>query len=341
MLRFRIACSAATIMLGVVAAGPAATGSAGAESPNPITVAIVKTFLAGSAAFKARGHVTVPEQATYLGYAIGEVGGGGARAYVAVSERGHGATRAQVRVVFASGGPVFYLHVPQLVDVLPAGKTWVRATVGDLMKLAGVDSATVSHFATALNPSSLLPVLGSITTVPVRVGPVMIAGHLTQRYHASINLGELAAHSGLPADAKAGLSGLRPVSLDAWIDQSDGYLRQLQIAYTAKGSAPPHLVLTIQLHDFGAPVHVAAPSAAATVPLAARRLARPRSNEAHRRGTSLQGFSVRGTGDACIASVVGEQALSMLETGSKALWLLPIEIGERPDAAASLTEDTG
>lgn len=267
MLRFRVACAVAATVVGVVAAGTAAAGPTGAASANPITVAVVKTFLAGSAAFEARGHVTVPAQATYLGYAIGEIGGGGVRAYVAASERRRGATRAQVRVLFASGGPVFYLRVPQLAGELPAGKTWVRATGPDLVKLAGVDSATVSNLGHVLNPSALLPVLGSISTAPERVGPVVIGEHLTQRYHVSISLAALAAHLSLPADAKAGLSGLNPISLDFWIDQRDGYVRQLQIGYTAKGSEPPHFVVTVQLHDFGSPVHVTAPPAAATIPL--------------------------------------------------------------------------
>ncbi len=251
--------------VGLVACFLLVAGPAAAESANPVAAAVVKTVLAGSAAFEVRGHVTVPEQVTYLAVASGEVGGGGARAYVAASQRGRGALRAQVRVLFASGGPVFYLLVPQLADRLPQGKTWVRATAGDVLKLAGVNPATVSRFATVLNPGSLLRLLGSIATAPKRVGPVMIAGHLTQRYHLSIHLAALAAHSSLPADVKAGLSGLNPVSLDAWIDQSDGYVRQLQIAYVAKGPAPPHGVVTIQLHDFGSRVHVAAPPPAATI----------------------------------------------------------------------------
>jgi hypothetical protein len=227
---------------------------------------VVKTVLAGSVAFKVHGHVTVPEKTTYLVYAIGELGGGGARAYVAASERGHGALRAQVRVLFeGGGGPVFYLHVPQLADELPQGKTWVRLTVTDLLNLAGVSPATVSNLSTVLNPASLLRLLGSIATAPQPLGPVLIAGHLTQRYHLTVHLAVLAAHSSVPAEAKAGLSSVNPISLDAWIDRSDGYLRQLQIAYAAKGPAAPHAVVTIQLHDFGSPVHVTAPPADAAV----------------------------------------------------------------------------
>jgi hypothetical protein len=249
-----------------VACSGLGVGSAAAARANPVAVAVVKTVLAGSAAFKVHGHLTVPEKTTYLAYAIGEVGGGGARAYVAASERGHAALRAQVRVLFGGGeGPVFYLHVPQLVDELPQGKTWVRVTVTDLLNLAGVSPGTVAHLSTVLNPASLLRLLGSITTTPKPLGPVLIGGHLTQRYHLTIHLAALAAHSSLPAEAKAGLSDVNPISLDAWIDQSDGYLRQLQIAYTAKGPAPPHAVVTIQLHDYGSPVHVTAPPADTTV----------------------------------------------------------------------------
>jgi hypothetical protein len=240
-------------------------GPVAADGANPVASSLVRTVLAGSAAFKVHAHVTVPEEVTYLAYGSGEVGGGGARAYLAASERGHGALRAQVRVLFAGGGPVFYVHVPQLTDELPQGKRWVRATVGDLLGLAGVSPASVGHLSIALNPASLLRLLGSITTEPKRVGPVLIAGHLTQRYHLTIHLNVLAAHASLPPEAKARLGSLNPISVDAWIDQSDGYLRQLQIAYTASGQAPPHGVVTIQLHDFGSPVRVTAPPAAATV----------------------------------------------------------------------------
>jgi hypothetical protein len=230
-----------------------------------VASAAVKTVLAGSAAFKVHGHVTVPGEATYLAYAAGEVGGGGARAYLAASQRGHGALRAHVRVLFAGGAPIVYVHVPQLADELPHGKTWVRVTVGDLLNLVGASPAAVGHLSTALDPTLLLRLLGSITTAPRPVGPVLIAGHLTQRYHLTIHLAALAAHSTLPADVKAELGALNPISLDAWIDQSKGYVRQLQIAYTAKGPAPPHAVVTVQLHDFGGPSHVTAPPAGATV----------------------------------------------------------------------------
>jgi hypothetical protein len=268
MVRFRIACAVGTVGVALTIFASGAAQSATRASENPVAASIAKTLLAGSAAFNARGHLTVPEQTTYLVLASGELGMSGARMYLAASERGHGATRAHIRLVFNSAGPVFYLYVPRLAGELPQGKTWVRATTNDLLKLTGVDPSTLSGLGTALNPSSLLMLLGSITTSPERVGPTMIGGHLTERYHLLISPAALAKQPGLPAELQGVMGDLNPVSLDAWIDQNDGYLRQLQIAYLAKGPTPPHFVVTVQLHDFGTPVHVAAPPASATISVA-------------------------------------------------------------------------
>jgi hypothetical protein len=163
---------------------------------------------------------------------------------------------------------VFYVFVPSLAGELPQGKTWVRATASDLLQLAGADPSTLNGLGSALSPSSLLLLLGSITSAPERVGPTVITGHLTQRYHLSINLAALAKRPGLPPELQGVLRGLNPLSLDVWIDQSDGYLRQLQLAYLAKGATPPHFLVTIRLHDFGTPVHVAPPPAGSTISFA-------------------------------------------------------------------------
>ena len=170
-----------------------------------------------------------------------------------------------MRLTGLRGRPALYLLVPRLVGELPAGKRWVRVSTTDLLKLAGPQTGALGHLATMLNPTLLLRLLGSIAGSPTRVGPTMISGHLTERYHLSINLAALATRSGLPTDMQNMLSGLKPVSLDAWIDERDGYLRQLQIASQASGPAPARFVLVLQLHDFGSPVHVAPPPAAATI----------------------------------------------------------------------------
>jgi hypothetical protein len=231
----------------------------------------VKTVLAGSVAFESHAALNLPaDDSLYVAEATGELGGGGARAYIAASEKGHGAARAQVRIVGENGRPVLYAHVPALVDQLPSGKTWVRVMVADVRALVasaagaagGLPGGLPSGLPSGLNPTELLRGLGMVIGTPTQVGPTDIAGHPTMRYHATIRLGPIVAALGLPAGAEAGAGH---VSLDAWVDQEDGYLRQLHIGYRAGGPAPPWFSLTVVLHDFGSPVHVMPPPASATI----------------------------------------------------------------------------
>jgi hypothetical protein len=231
--------------------------------------------LAGSVAFDGHAALNLPAQSSlYVAEATGEAGGGGARAYVAASEKGHGAARAQLRIVGEGGLPVLYALVPAVADQLPSGKTWVRATVADVRALvasavagAGGPSSGLPTGLPSLNPGTLLRLLGTVIGTPTQVGPTDIGGHPTMRYHVTIRLEPLLAALGLPGGAEAGAHGLGHVSLDVWVDQKDGYLRQLHIGYRAGGPAPPWFSLTVVLHDFGSPVHVTPPPAAATVPL--------------------------------------------------------------------------
>jgi hypothetical protein len=248
----------------LLAAGPAA-----AQGGNPVAAALVKTVLSGSVAFEGHAALNLPARdSLYVYESTGELGGGGARAYVAASEKGAAAARAQVRIVGEGGGPVLYAHVPSLLDQLPSGKTWVRATVAELRALAasalgGLPSGLPTSLPGGLNPTMLLLVLGTVVGTPTQVGPTDIAGHPTTRYHATISLAPIVAALGLPA----GAAGAGHVSLDAWVDQKDGYLRQLHIGYRAGGPTPPWLSVTYVLHDFGSPVHVTSPPASAAVPL--------------------------------------------------------------------------
>jgi hypothetical protein len=251
-------------------------GPAAAQGTNPVLGALVKTVLSGSVAFDGHAALNLPaDGALYVYESTGELGRGGARAYVAASEKGHGAARAQVRIVGEGGRPVLYALVGALAGQLPSGKTWVRVTVADVRMLVasaissagGLPSGLPTSLPSGLNPTTLLQGLGRVIGTPTQVGPTDIAGHPTMRYHVTIRLEPIVAALGLPAGAGSGAAGLGHLSLDAWVDQQDGYLRQLHIGYRAAGPTPPWFSLTYVLHDFGSPVHVTAPPASATVPL--------------------------------------------------------------------------
>ena len=186
-------------------------------------------------------------------------------------ERATGASigGAEVRSV----GGVVYVRVPSQTSLsLPPGKSWIATdSTND-----AVSVRSPFDFGGQSDPSKALAYLESVSNDVHVVGSEQIRGVDTTHYAATIDLAKSIdlSHvpSGLRDSAKAlvGLEGSIPA--DVWID-GDGRLRRERLridldqifrAFDPSDASNGHDVVmteTLDLYDFGTPVHVESPPA--------------------------------------------------------------------------------
>jgi hypothetical protein len=171
-----------------------------------------------------------------------------------------------------STGPVYYLRLPPLLQAAAGGKPWVRL---DRTVLEGVVGSQVGvpGVGTTLDVTGVLAWLRSVSGQVTAVGHDTINGVLTTHYRAAVDASRAAASVGADpstASAVAQAAG-QTVPVDVWID-AQGRLRQMQVSLdltklrlpqgaTLPAEARGTAVLTVDLWDFGVPVHTTAPPA--------------------------------------------------------------------------------
>jgi hypothetical protein len=164
-------------------------------------------------------------------------------------------------------GTVLYMHSPLLAG---AGKPWIKLDLQEFGKSQGLDlNAAMS--ASSGDPAQMLTYLNAASDSIERVGTQDVRGVATTRYHVVLDLFKVAAAA--PADRRAAvrrtfareaqLLGAHTMPIDVWIDAS-GLVRREHVNIPLKAPSIPagvSMAMTIDLFDFGAPVHVKAPPA--------------------------------------------------------------------------------
>jgi hypothetical protein len=159
---------------------------------------------------------------------------------------------------------VVYINFPALAKQLgKAGKEWVKFDVSALPKstTGGINPKAV----TGVTPQKALAALQSALKVS-KVGSDQYGTH----YHADFNLSGLVTlvPKAQQASTRASLAkaGIKTIPIDVWVGKA-GYLRRFvaSLAVKAQKTTPAvKLAITVNLHDYGAAVHVSAPPASKT-----------------------------------------------------------------------------
>jgi hypothetical protein len=140
-------------------------------------------------------------------------------------------------------GADLYVRSPLFSDALPKGKSWLRLDLAKQAKAQGLDLTRLA----AQNPAQTLARLASLGDVK-DLGAEQVDGVDTTHYRGHF--------AKVTATQSAG-------PFDVWVGKDDGYVRRVQFATAAAGSATRSLI-TMNLSDFGKDVTVTVPSAAET-----------------------------------------------------------------------------
>lgn len=258
LLAAGLAAGAATAPVG---ASPRPDRAARAATPTSERFALVLTVTLGGQ----------PQRVTMTGVA------GPSRADLHLTAAG---SHIEVRRI----GATAYVHVPPgTSSPLPAGKTWGAVSVAALRRRLGVSLPGLSAPAGATSVSAagvLRTLAGMGSGTPAKVGSARIHGIATTAYRVTVDPAKVLAR--LPKATRDTLGSLlggttaSKVPVTFWQDRA-GRLVQLRtglpLQVHASGlSLSLHLGVLAQAWDFGVPVHVVRPPAAATGTLPASSL---------------------------------------------------------------------
>jgi hypothetical protein len=160
---------------------------------------------------------------------------------------------------------VGYIKMPEVLGAAPGGDKWLKTP--DLSANGIVPGAGQS------DPTQFLAYLETVSSNVTKVGSETIRGVETTHYHASLDLGKAVDKAKVPASLRDDLRKLlqtksgSAIPADVWVD-ADGLARRIQmtidvgttfsIADVPTGPAPK-ITVSMDLYDFGVPVHVEAP----------------------------------------------------------------------------------
>jgi hypothetical protein len=156
-------------------------------------------------------------------------------------------------------GPVLYMRSVVFRQAgLPPGKEWVRLDLTRLAKQAGLDLGSLAGLNPS--PSGALAYLRGSAGEAEKVGRDKVQGVETTHYETTIDLERAARRaSGRAREAirrVISVSGVKKIPVESWIDDA-GYVRRVRYAeHTGRRQSSE---ITMQLHDFGPPVHIASP----------------------------------------------------------------------------------
>jgi hypothetical protein len=238
------------VLSGAVALVAAGCGSGGATSAHDISRAATKTSEVGS---------------LEADFAISGQGLTGTGSGVFNSKRRAGqlkmtlvARGRQIPFDTVVTGDVLYLRSPAFAQATTQDKQWVKLNLATLASSQGTTDLSGILDASP-TPTYALAYLQGASTVD-KVGAESIGGVQTTHYAVSANLDSAAEHaSGSTRDALQGViaqSGVRTLPLDVWLD-GNGYIRKVR--YDEHAGRRQAAQVTMELHDFGAPVTIDAP----------------------------------------------------------------------------------
>jgi LppX_LprAFG lipoprotein len=248
----RLAVLAALVLLG------AGCGSGGSASGDDIANAATKTARAGSI------------EADFNLAAQGLKGKGSGVFNTGKTQTGQlsmtvTANNRDVQVDTIVNGDTFYMRSPVFNQVLSQGKEWIKL---DLVKLAEQRGVDLSGLLDASpTPANALAYLQGARDVR-KVGTNTVGGEKTTHYHVTVDLEKAAARA--TGSERAALrrvisqSKQKTLPLDVWID-GNGYIRR--VSYDERAGRPQPAQVTMELHDFGAPVAIKPPPSQSVVDL--------------------------------------------------------------------------
>lgn len=174
------------------------------------------------------------------------------------------------RLQIVEDGTVLYMSAPFLSDRLPGGKSWARLDLARAAKASGIDLSSLT--AGQGDPRDSLAQLRSVGSV-VKIGPATVRGVGATRYSVLVDLRKaLARLSGANRDTfgrwidQLAATGHRYVPEDVWVG-ADGYVRRVQAELPTISGTVGSVSVTMDFFDFGAPLQIDVPPAAAVADL--------------------------------------------------------------------------
>ena len=161
-------------------------------------------------------------------------------------------------------GTVLYMRSPVFQQALPAGKEWVRLDLAQLAKQQGVNLGSLVD--SNPTPNGALAYLRGSTGKVQELGKAKVQGAQTTHYRATIDL-EHAARRANGSTRQSirrviDVAGVKKLPVDVWVGD-DGYVRK--VTYTQHSGKNQAAKITMELYDFGSPVTITAPPAAAVI----------------------------------------------------------------------------
>jgi hypothetical protein len=181
------------------------------------------------------------------------------------------------KIEVVKDGNVEYLRFPAVDDKLPAGKSWIRGTGGNI-NAAGIGLKELDSF-THNDPRDVLDALRALDGEVETVGTEELRGVETTRYRVLLDPTELAKQATREQGAASDLldqlgsqAAVGKVPLDVWID-AGGLVRKLSLHVAADqgSSRTGEVSLAFELWDYGEHVEIDVPSASQVVDAAAVR----------------------------------------------------------------------
>jgi hypothetical protein len=154
-------------------------------------------------------------------------------------------------------GNVFYMRSPVFAQVLSQDKQWIKLDLVALSQQRGVDLSSLLDASPT--PANALAYLEGARDVE-KVGTNTVGGVKATHYKVTVDL-QRAADRAKGSEQKSlrrviAQSKLKTLPLDVWIDGKD-YIRR--VAYEEHAGRQQAAHVTMELHDFGAPVSIKPP----------------------------------------------------------------------------------
>ncbi len=254
----RVAALAALLVVASGCGGGTGSGSGGGQSgANPIAQAASNTSRAGSVKLEFGISGKGVKGGGRGVFDTGTTGSG--RLSMTVEGTG-GATTVDTIV----DGTVLYMRSPVFQQVIPAGKEWVRLDLAQLAKQQGVDLGSLVD--SNPTPNGALAYLQGSTGKVRDLGKEKVKGVETTHYRATIDL-ERAAQRAKGSTRQSirrviDVAGVKRLPVDVWVGD-DGYVRK--VTYRQHSGRTQSAKITMELYDFGSPVTITPPPAAAVI----------------------------------------------------------------------------
>jgi hypothetical protein len=249
----RVALIAALVLLGA-----SCGGGGGSASGSDIARAATKSARAGSLeadfAISGRG---------LEGSGSGVFNTGGKRAgqlSMKVTASGR-----QIPVDTIVTGDVFYMRSPVFAQAVTEGKQWIKLDLAALAEQRGIDLSSLLDASPT--PTNALAYLAGASDVE-KVGSESVQGAKATHYEVTVDLQRAASHANgsvrKSLERVLSQSRIKTLPLDVWVDES-GYIRR--VSYEERSGRREPAQVTMELHDFGAPVSIKPPPSDAVVDL--------------------------------------------------------------------------